>query len=280
MPQQTPQLMLIPKPPSNAMVLWGRPSEVKSYTAFAADKTQKAAAGSTGEPDLSGPLLVGFLVTAAAILSLGYAWKKARSLRTQVPAAILGIGLLFAGAFAFSVGFRLQAGQTAATKKERDHWLGIAEIVINEILVERQASTRGFLRALDRRHMLYSSPKWLMVIDFHKDRYLAIPAGHVVKIDAPPAGSLPTNLSREPRMEDTVISFIPDGRPQFAAAGAGPFTGLGPVRITTNLVQPAEIYLQRGDQADLSPADEFIKRVAYGLDPVEHFRLRSNLSPN
>lgn len=285
MPQSPPATILIPKVPANTMVLWGRPSQVKSYSAYRPGRTEQASAGPGGDSNLAGnstfgPIGVGLLATLAALVAMGWAWKKARSVRTQIPATVAGIALLFFGAFAFAVGFRVDAGASADLRRERNHWLGVAETVIDETLVERQASTRGFIRALDSRRMIYTSPKWLMVIDFQNDRFVAVPAHHIRRIEVPRPETVPSRLNPTPRLEDPVVSFIPGGQPKFVAPGAGPFSGSGPIRITTDIEQPAEILVQRGDHADLTPADEFIKRVSNGLDPVEHYRQRTNLTTN
>ncbi|MBY0374312.1 MAG: hypothetical protein K2Q23_09980 [Bryobacteraceae bacterium] len=200
-------------------------------------------------------------------------------MRTRWAVGIGGFLSLAIGAFALAAGSSLEQGQTVAARQEREHWLGVAENVVNDVLVERRASNRGFIRSLDRRRMIYTSPKWLLVMDFERDRFLAVPAQHVRSIDAPKPGMVPSDLAPEPRLDSPVVSFIPGGQPRFPPAGSSPYTGLGPVRIQTDIDQPSEIYLQRADQADLSPPAEFIERLAAGLDPVEHYRQRSNTRP-
>ena len=272
-PQTVPDTIVIPKAPPSTMVLWGRPSETKSFAAYVSRPQD------SGGLDATGPLLIGAVFVLAALGAYVWAWRRARSTRTGWAAGIGGSMLLAIGAFALAAGSSLEPGQTLAARQEREHWLGVAENVVNDVLVERRASNRGFIRSLDRRRMIYTSPKWLLVMDFERDRFLAVPAQHVRTIDAPKPGMVPSGLAPEPRLDSPVVSFIPGGQPRFPPAGSSPYSGLGPLRIQTDIEQPSEIYLQRADQADLSPPAEFIQRLAAGLDPVEHYRQRSNLRP-
>ena len=62
---------------------------------------------------------------------------------------------------------------------------------------------------------------WLLVIDFEKDRFLAVPARHVRRIEVAAKERSPGRLAGEPRLDDAVVSFVPGGRLEWDESDEG-----------------------------------------------------------